>query len=113
MTGLMWQKSGSDNYMKYDKAQSYIDGLNRDKFAGCNDWRLPTLEELASLLESRKVDGLYIDPLFDRTQRWCWTADTRASEGAWYVNFNYGDVYWYYLDYYGYVRAVRSRTIDY
>ncbi|MCP4345924.1 MAG: DUF1566 domain-containing protein [Desulfobacterales bacterium] len=113
VTGLMWQKSGSDSYMKYDKAQAYIDGLNRDKFAGYNDWRLPTLEELASLLENKEVDDLFIDPLFDRKQRWCWTADKKASGGAWLVYFYFGSVNRLYLVNSYYVRAVRSRTIDY
>ncbi|MCP4347705.1 MAG: DUF1566 domain-containing protein [Desulfobacterales bacterium] len=112
-TGLMWQKSGSDNRMKYDKVQAYIDGLNRDKFAGYSDWRLPTLEELASLLENKEVDDLFIDPLFDRKQRWCWTADKKASGEAWFVYFYLGNVDWYSLVYLYYVRGVRSRTIDY
>ncbi|MCP4107971.1 MAG: DUF1566 domain-containing protein [Desulfobacteraceae bacterium] len=111
-TGLMWQKSGSDNTMKHSEAHVYIDGLNRKKFAGCNDWRLPTLEELVSLLEDKKVNGFYINPVFEcREYGWYWTADKRASGGAWLVYFNYGYVDWYNLDYNYYVRGVRSRTM--
>ncbi|MCP4107968.1 MAG: DUF1566 domain-containing protein [Desulfobacteraceae bacterium] len=111
VTGLMWQKSGSDAYITYDKAQAYIDDLNNRKFADYNDWRLPTLEELASLLENKEVDGLYIDLKFDRKQKWCWTADKRASGGAWIVYFSYGDVNWRNLVLNDYVRGVRSRTM--
>ncbi|MCP4344602.1 MAG: DUF1566 domain-containing protein [Desulfobacterales bacterium] len=109
-TGLVWEKTGSE-YMRLSKAQSYFQELNQKKFAGYNDWRLPTLEELASLLESEKVDGLYINPLFDRKQRWCWTADKRADGNAWLVYFYNGDVSWYNLGLNSYVRAVRSQTM--
>ncbi len=113
MTGLVWEKSGSDDQMAHGRAQAYIDDLNRKKFAGYNDWRLPTLEELASLLENKKMDGLYIDPVFDKNQEWCWTADKRIYGGAWYVTFGQGYVYWDdegYLNYY--VRGVHSRTMQ-
>ncbi len=110
VTGLMWQKSGSGNYMSDDKTQAYIDNLNRQKFAGYNDWRLPTLNELISLLEKKKVDSLYINPLFDRKQEWCWTSDTRTSGGDWDVNLYSGLVNWYYSDGGSYVRAVRSQS---
>ncbi|MCP4112857.1 MAG: DUF1566 domain-containing protein [Desulfobacteraceae bacterium] len=99
--------------MKYGKTQAYIDGLNRDKFAGYNDWRLPTFEELASLLENKKINDRYIDPLFDRKQLWCWTADKKASGGAWHVYFYVGRVGWLSLEGNVFVRGVRSRTIDY
>ncbi len=36
-TGLMWQKSGSDNYITYADAQAYVAQLNSMHFAGYND----------------------------------------------------------------------------
>ncbi|MDM8551928.1 DUF1566 domain-containing protein, partial [Desulfobacterales bacterium HSG2] len=108
MTGLMWQQSGANNYMNYEKAQAYIDKLNRERFAGYSDWRLPTLEELMSLMEREKVNGLYIDPVFDRKQRYCWSADKRPSGSAWSAAFSNGYAYWHNLEYNDYVRAVRS-----
>ncbi len=115
VTGLVWEKAGSPNHMLFRDTQGYIQGLNKKKFAGYNDWRLPTLEELASLLENKEVDDLFTDPLFDRKQRWCWSADKRASRGrgVWHVCFYFGSVNWSSLKNYHYVRAVRSRTIDY
>ncbi len=60
-TGLIWQHSGSAEELVYKMAIEYIEGLNRSKYAGFNDWRLPTIEEAMSLLESEKKNGdLYI-----------------------------------------------------
>ena len=74
-TGLMWMREGSDNYLKWDEAQKWVTRLNQLGYAGYQDWRLPTLEEAASLLEPNKRDGLYIDPVFSRRQDGCWTGD--------------------------------------
>jgi hypothetical protein len=105
-TGLMWQQSGSSR-MKYADAEKYIRDLNAKRFAGYNDWRLPTLEEAMSLME--KHGNLYIDPLFDQTQMWIWTVDKESAGVAWVVYFNYGSCYHYDVDIYlYYVRAVRG-----
>ena len=54
-TGLMWQQSGSPSHnMNYADAKKYIRKLNDDGFAGFKDWRLPTLEEVMSLMEPTK-----------------------------------------------------------
>jgi hypothetical protein len=104
-TGLMWQQVGSESRMAFKDAPGYVEQMNQSGFAGYSDWRLPTLEELASLLESEKKDGLYINPLFDRKQRYCWSADHRPSGGAWRANFDVGSVYW--DDFNAWVRLVR------
>jgi len=90
-TGLMWQQSGSENELVYKEAQAYVEELNQDRFAGYDDWRLPTIPELTSLLETEKqTDGLYIDSVFDKNQIWCWSSDTvKGSSGlAWVVDFS-------------------------
>lgn len=101
MTGLMWQQSGSTVSANYAKAQQYIRNLNNQKFAGYVGWRLPTLEEAMSLMESTKKNGnLYIDPVFDKKQQWIWTADKQASGVAWSVNFGLGFCFYYSVYYY-------------
>ena len=112
-TGLMWHQSGSDDWMSWDEAKEWVEDLNSEEgYAGYQDWRLPTVDEAVSLLESSEKNGdLYIDPVFSKKQRWIWTGDSKAgSEAAWLVLFYGGGVFW--LDrhiYYNYhVRPVRS-----
>jgi hypothetical protein len=110
VTGLMWQQSGSSNLLTWEKAKDYIDQLNKKHYAGYVDWRLPTAEELASLMEFKEKNGnLYIDPAFDPTQIWCWSADTvKDASAAWGVYFALGFVSNGLLTNPLYVRAVRS-----
>ncbi len=110
-TGLMWHQSGSEKYMKYDKAKQWVDELNRRGYAGYSDWRLPTLEEGASLIERSKMNGdLYIDQKFSSKQRWIWTGDmlSDSSGRVWVVYFLIGFVERYLVDTFIFVRPVRS-----
>ena len=72
--------------MSFGEAEQHIRRLNEQKFAGYNNWRLPTLEEVMSLMKpAKRKGGLYayhIDPVFDQKQRDVWTADKlNASTG--------------------------------
>jgi serine/threonine-protein kinase len=113
-TGLMWYQSGSDDSMSWGKAKKWVRSLNSRGYAGHHDWRLPTLEEAASLLQFDKNDSdLYIDPIFSNMQRWIWTGDKKGSKAAWFVDFYDGSVIWpsFYYGFYVYdvcVRPVRS-----
>jgi len=116
-TGLMWQKAGSPKRLDYQDAQKYIENLNTTKFAGYDDWRMPTIPELMSLLEPEKQsNGLYLNPIFEKPKEypWYWSADKRrekgegSAESAWFVYFYGGVVYWGNLSNYSYVRGVRS-----
>ncbi len=108
-TGLMWQQNGSEKHLRIADAEIYMQQLNRDKFAGFTDWRLPTLEEGMSLMEPKKSrNGLYISAVFDEKQRWIWTADKNAVDMAWSVYFDFGNCSYGRVDPSYYVRAVRS-----
>ena len=97
-TGLMWQKSGSFRIKSWERGKVYVKKLNKDRFAGYSDWRVPTIEELASLLTKKRTNKLHIDPLFDKKQKFCWSSDMMPSTSAsafpviWYVNFVTGRV---------------------
>lgn len=90
-TSLMWQKSGSPEPVTWANAGAYLENANQKAFGGYSDWRLPTLEELASLMESSwKNSDLFIAPPFDKAQRACWTADTRNTNRIWKADFHMG-----------------------
>ncbi|KHE90699.1 MAG: DUF1566 domain-containing protein [Candidatus Scalindua rubra] len=109
ITGLMWHQSGSQKNIQWEEAKKWVEELNSMGYASYNDWRLPTVEEAASLLESSENnDYLYIDPLFSKTQRLIWTGDSFGSRGAWDVNFSTGGVIWRFRNVNLYVRPVRS-----
>jgi len=111
-TGLCWQTKGSPIYMTHPKAINYINNLNKKAFAGFSDWRLPTITELASLIENNiNSDLLFIDPLFSPEQRYCWTSDRRSINNAWYITFISGGIFWDDINNRRYIRAVRSPTM--
>jgi len=113
-TGLMWHQNGgcpggTDAFMKWNKAKEWVEDLNSEEgYAGYQDWRFPTVDEAASLLESSKkmgVNGIdyYIDPFFSDKQIFITTGDKLeceddSMEAWWYVSVideqNIGMVYW-------------------
>ena len=110
-TDLMWQQAGSAEGMTWQQAKAYVQQLHQGKFAGYSGWRLPTVEELASLLEFTRQPGtLYIAPVFDPTQRICWSADIFDSPAnVWFVYFGHGYISNTDANSELYVRAVRPR----
>lgn len=111
-TGLEWQRASSEGRLTWRAAEGYVADLNRQAFLGYRDWRLPTLEEVMSLVEPepRPADGLYIDPLFRGEAWWLWTTDRPDVVTSWVVYLPGGHSFAYpAVDGSAYVRAVRSR----
>ena len=92
-TGLVWQTSGSDFTMTFDSAEQYVQRLNDEKTGGRDDWRLPTVNELLSLLNPPRADLDYcFDSPFSRRQKWIWSGDTRSVKASWVVHVDMGFV---------------------
>ena len=111
-TGLMWQQDGSNMKLDFSNAEAYLDSLNEQTYAGFSDWRLPTVEELASLIEPVGANEfLFIDKRFSSAQSHCWTNDRKQQHPIkflWVVNFSQGGIYSDSWRSSYFVRAVRS-----
>ncbi|MDY0095266.1 MAG: DUF1566 domain-containing protein [Candidatus Vecturithrix sp.] len=108
-TGLMWQQAAAE-FIPGGKVHTHIEHVNARRYAGYSDWRLPTIEELASLLESPQKEIDFLDPLFDLPFWFCLSTDTVAGEPSapWVVFFEDGYVLNYSMDDDFYLLLVRS-----
>jgi len=116
-TGLVWQKDTADvngdgqitlegDALTWQDALKYCDGL---VFAGRNDWRLPNIRELLSIVDYGRHKPA-IDSVLGAMSEWYWSSSTYDSVRvyAWFVHFWVGLGYYEDKDNLYYVRAVRS-----
>jgi len=50
-TGLMWDKNDSQEGMNWEEALAWVQQKNSDSYLGFNDWRLPSVKELHSIVD--------------------------------------------------------------
>ena len=103
---LEWSPT-SDDTMTHAKAEEWCRNLRHD---GHDDWRLPTREELQSLVDYTKHNQAIDTERFPDTKSSSyWTSSPAASDPgyAWIVSFNSGLVSLFHRGYYAWVRAVR------
>ncbi len=71
-TGLMWTTNDSGIGMDWEHALSWIQQMNDKNYLGYNDWRLPNVKELQSIVDYNRspnaTESAAIDPMFDCTQ---------------------------------------------
>ena len=91
--------------MNWNEAMKYASSLRLGEF---DDWRLPTIEELKSLIDINYKPT--IDPIFQNikpSSYWSSSTDGNHTSVAWYVYFYYGNDFWHYKSDYYFVRCVR------
>jgi hypothetical protein len=93
-TALMWQRDGLD-ITSIRRMHQQIEEINKKKYAGFNDWRLPTLEEAMSLLEPvPNIKGIHLHPCFSKEQPFIFVAARRSPGGYWFVDYKHGRAFW-------------------
>ncbi|HHT9114963.1 MAG: DUF1566 domain-containing protein [Planctomycetes bacterium] len=93
-TGLVWEKSPDTTTRSWFSAISYA---YTKTVGGRKGWRLPTVEELASLVDPTQINPLLPSghPFKDVQSPGYWssTASVSLTSNAWVVYFSSGDVY--------------------
>ena len=138
VTGLIWENKTDDGtihdkdntYTWYDSnpstnggnagfpgagtnTEAFIKDLNDANFGGHADWRLPTIKELAYLVDNSIPDpGPTIDANYfsDTNSSFFWSSSTLANDmySAWGMSFDYGYDDSHAKNVRACVRAVRS-----
>lgn len=115
-TRLSWQQDTADtngdgkisskDTLNWKKANSYCGNL---KMAGHDDWRLPAIEELNTLVDfSKKIPAII--PLFTSQSSYYWSSTSYIykKEKAWCVSFYFGNSVWSYKSSSFFLRCVRD-----
>jgi hypothetical protein len=112
LTGLMWTKDcnlmnsrDSSFIAQFDYGQgsvtwqnalNYVKKLNTEKYLGYNDWRLPNVNEIGSILNhGQPTDATWLNlQIFSNIQTtngfWSSTTDARVPDGAWDMGLGFG-----------------------
>jgi hypothetical protein len=106
-TGLVWMEATAADTMNWDEALYYCETL---VLAEQSDWRLPTYEELQSIVDYDNLNPAINTMYFPDTMSLnYWSSTIYANNNyAWRVSFYNGNVSGFSKSYAYYVRAVRG-----
>jgi len=125
-SGLMWKKcsegqtwrkagnrcEGEAAGYSWDDALNNVEIMNtRSGTAGFKDWRLPTIKELATLVDYERETPIDLEMFPATPALWYWSSTPfhRFPKRAWFVAFGYGDISTERIDNQGlHVRLVRG-----
>ena len=90
-TGLMWQQTIPTSKYRWSNAGSYCSDLT---YAGYDDWRLPTPQELLTIVDNSRYNPAIDTTYFPNTpSSQFWSSSTSSNtDFAWDVNFSSGGV---------------------
>ena len=109
-TMLMWMRYPLEDTFTFQEAQQAAKNLNAKKvFAGHNDWRVPTQEELMSIVVESKSPAICQEAFPGTPAGWFWTSTPHDENDAdaWMVYFSNGCTFDLKRIYHGFVRLVR------
>jgi hypothetical protein len=89
---------------------AYVKAVNAIGYCGFKDWRMPTRQELLSIVDFGTVSSAIDINYFPNTQTyWFWSFSSSGNRSAWSVNFGFSDSSsdTYLRDYEYYIRLVR------
>ena len=111
LTGLVWARDAgvpkvghsrgrgyTNGAMSWHDAREYVDALNHHHYLGSDDWRVPNIRELSTLIhwgESEPWKWLLTQGFSLAQPRAYWSSSAFASPnqcGAWWVDFQSGNV---------------------
>ncbi|MBN2524764.1 MAG: DUF1566 domain-containing protein [Deltaproteobacteria bacterium] len=105
-TGLLWQgcagglsgdacATGTATMYTWKNALAYCESLN---WGGYTDWRLPNKKELLSIVDDSRYNparDMTAFPATPSSDFWSSSSNASSENSAWYVDFDYGSVYYY------------------
>jgi alpha-tubulin suppressor-like RCC1 family protein len=106
-TGLMWQKESSLNGMNWQRAIEHGKALSISDY---NDWRLPTIKELFTIVDFLRYPAINKNIFDGHLPAFYWSSTPTANniDPAWVIDFEHGNNYNHHKSVSYYVRVVRG-----
>jgi len=94
-SGLIWLVKAPPLALSWEEAWSYAASLSEEPGNQAEPWRLPTVEELLTLLQPRfRPEDFCVPAVLGGQKRCLWSADERTCSAAWFVDAENGSVLW-------------------